>query len=40
VQHVVTAWLRQALGLDAQPVGLGPEVAGAYPVEVQIDTKG
>jgi len=39
VQHVVTAWLRQALGLDAEPVGLGPDVAGSYPVEVQIDTK-
>ncbi|HEX5945381.1 MAG TPA: hypothetical protein VFY82_03860 [Acidimicrobiales bacterium] len=39
VQHVVTAWLRQVLGLDAEPVGLGPDVAGSYPVDVQIDTK-
>jgi dienelactone hydrolase len=39
VQHVVTAWLREVLGLDAEPVGLGPDVAGSYPVEVQIDTK-
>jgi predicted dienelactone hydrolase len=39
VRHVVTAWLRQALGLDAEPVGLGPDVAGSYPVAVQIETK-
>ena len=38
VSHVVTAWLRQALGLDAAPVGLGPDVAGAYPVAVEIES--
>jgi hypothetical protein len=39
VRHVVTAWLRQALALDAEPVGLGPDVAGSYPVAVQVETK-
>ena len=38
VRHVVTAWLRQALGLDAVPVGLGPDVADAYPVAVEIES--
>ncbi len=38
VRHVVTAWLRQALGLDADPVGLGPDVADAYPVAVEIES--
>ena len=27
------------LGLDAEPVGLGPDVAGAYPVAVEIESK-
>ena len=27
IRHGVTAWLRQALGIDDEPVGLGPDVA-------------
>lgn len=39
IQHAVTAWIRALVGTDAQPVGLGPEVAGAYPVSVTIESR-
>jgi hypothetical protein len=39
VQHVVTAFLREAFGEDAMPVGLGPEVADQYAVPVTIEEK-
>jgi hypothetical protein len=39
VDHVVTSWLRSLFGIDPQPVGLGPEVAGEYPIDVTIETK-
>ena len=39
IRHAVTAWVRHATGLDEEPVGLGPDVAGSYPIEVEIETK-
>ncbi|MEX1105048.1 MAG: hypothetical protein WEB78_02515 [Ilumatobacteraceae bacterium] len=39
IQHAVTAWIRALVGTDAEPVGLGPEVAGAYPVAVTIEAR-
>ena len=39
IRHAVTAWIRALVGTDAQPVGLGPEVAAAYPVAVTIETR-
>jgi hypothetical protein len=38
INHAVTAWIRALFGIDAEPVGLGPEVADAYahPVEIQV----
>jgi dienelactone hydrolase len=39
IQHAVTAWIRALVGTDAQPVGLGPEVAAAYPVAVTIEVR-
>jgi hypothetical protein len=39
VRHAVTAWIRALFGVDAEPVGLGPEVADAYSVAVEIDVR-
>jgi predicted dienelactone hydrolase len=39
VDHVVTSWLRSLFGVDPRPVGLGPEVADEYPIDVTIETK-
>ncbi len=36
IRHAVTAWIRELFGIDAEPVGLGAEVAGAYSVAVEI----
>lgn len=36
-QHLTVAHLRQAFGIDHAPVGLGPEVAGAFVVPLQYD---
>ena len=36
IRHAVTAWIRALFGIDATPVGLGPDVAGDYPVAVTI----
>jgi len=38
INHAVTSWLRSLFGVDSEPVGLGPEVADAYavPVEIQV----
>ena len=39
IRHAVTAWIRNQFGIDATGVGLGREVAGAYPVKVTIDER-
>ena len=39
IDHVVVAWLRELFSVDASPVGLGPEVANAYPVNVEVREK-
>lgn len=39
IRHAVTAQLRVWFGIDASPVGLGPEVAGAYSLAVEIAEK-
>ena len=39
IRHAVTAQLRAWFGIDASPVGLGPEVAGAYSLAVEITEK-
>jgi len=39
IQHAVTAQLRFWFGADAQPVGLGPEVATQYALPVVIEFK-
>lgn len=39
INHAVTAWIRALFGVDAEPVGLGPEVSDAYVVPVEIDSR-
>lgn len=39
IRHVVTAWVRALFGDDATAVGLGTEVADAYPTPVVIEQK-
>lgn len=39
INHAVTSWLRSLFGIDDEPVGLGPAVAGAYAVPVVIEVK-
>lgn len=39
INHAVTSWLRSLFGIDATPVGLGPEVADAYSVPVVIEVR-
>jgi len=39
IRHAVTAWIRNLVGTDAEPVGLGPEVADAYPVKITIEER-
>jgi len=39
IRHAVTAWIRALFGVDAEPVGLGADVAGEYPVAVTIDER-
>ena len=39
IRHAVTAWLRNLFGADPSPVGLGREVATAYPQGVTIEAK-
>jgi dienelactone hydrolase len=39
IRHAVTAWMRWQAGIDAEPVGLGPEVAGEYSTPVTIEQK-
>ena len=36
INHGVTSWLRHLFGLDAEPVGLGTAVSGAYGVDVEV----
>ena len=39
IRHAVTAWLLNLFGVDAEQVGLGPEVAGEYVAAVDIQSK-
>jgi hypothetical protein len=39
IDHVVTSWLRNLFGVDAQPVGLDANVAGQYNVAVDIQSR-
>ena len=39
IDHAVTSWFRSLFGVDPQPVGLGPEVAGSYARPVVIEVK-
>jgi predicted dienelactone hydrolase len=39
INHAVTSWFRALFGFDEVPVGLGPEVAEAYEVPVEIQVK-
>ena len=39
INHAVTSWLRSLFGVDSEPVGLGPEVADAYAVPVEIEVR-
>jgi predicted dienelactone hydrolase len=39
INHAVTSWLRSLFGIDAERIGLGPEVAGEYPVAVDIQVR-
>lgn len=36
IRHAVTAWIRNTVGIDGEPVGLGPGVADEYPVPIEI----
>lgn len=40
INHAVTSWLRSLFGVDNEPVGLGPEVADAYAMPVEIQVRG
>jgi dienelactone hydrolase len=39
IRHAVTSWFRHLFGIDAEPVGLGVDVASAYPLIVTIESK-
>ncbi|MEY4176088.1 MAG: hypothetical protein RI900_3253 [Actinomycetota bacterium] len=39
IRHAVTAWLLHLFGVDAEQVGLGPEVAAEYVAAVDIQSK-
>ena len=39
IRHAVTAQLRYWFGADAEPIGLGPEVASAYELGIVIESK-
>lgn len=39
INHAVTSWLRSLFGVDSEPVGLGPAVAGSYLTPVVIEVK-
>jgi len=39
INHAVTSWFRTLFGQEQQLVGLGPEVADAYPVPVAIEVR-
>ena len=39
IRHGVTAWLRSLFGIDEQPIGLGPEVDGAYDLAVTVESR-
>jgi len=39
IRHAVTSWLRELFGTDDEAIGIGPEVAGSYPVTVEIQER-
>ncbi|MFM8312611.1 MAG: chlorophyllase/cutinase-like alpha/beta fold protein [Ilumatobacteraceae bacterium] len=39
ITHGVTAWIRALFGVDAEPVGIGADVADAFAVPVEISEK-
>lgn len=39
IRHGVTAWIRNLFGIDAEPVGLGPEFADAFAQPVLIEQR-
>lgn len=39
IRHGVTSWLRWLFGEDAEPVGIGPEVDGAYELGVVVEER-
>ena len=39
INHAVTAWVRNLLGIDTESVGLGEDVAGAYDTPITITSK-
>ena len=36
IRHGVTAWIRALFGIDADPVGLGPDFADSFAEPVDI----
>lgn len=39
IRHGVTAWIRHLFGIDAEPVGIGPDYAEAFAQPVRIDER-
>lgn len=39
IRHGVTAWIRDLFGIDAEPVGIGPDFADAFARPVQIEQR-
>lgn len=39
ITHGVTAWIRALFGVDAEPIGIGPEVADVFAVPTVIEQK-
>ena len=35
IRHGVTAWIRDLFGIDAEPIGIGPEMADAFAVTIE-----
>lgn len=36
IRHAVTAWIRNVVGVDAEPIGIGPDFADAFAQPVEI----
>jgi dienelactone hydrolase len=39
IRHGVTAWIRNLFGIDAEPIGIGPEMADAFAQKVEIEQR-